>query len=152
MNANEDSSKKTKDVEIGGKRFRIGIVPAAIGNWHAMQVVSGRALRDREVWEQVQDLLLSYCWTYQDTQTGEVAIRFYNGERRDESGEKAPWLVPGLAIESDISLFNKLTMEASDFNFDPTLERVKAEIEAAKKKDQAEKAKSASSQSHSPTV
>ena len=150
MNANEDSSKKIKDVEVGGKKFRIGIIPAAIGNWHAMQVVSGRALRDREVWEQVQDLLLSYCWIYQSTQTGEVPIRFYNGERRDDTGEKAPWLVPGLAIESDVSLFNKLTMEASDFNFDPTLERVKAEIEAAKKKDSA--AKPASSQSHSPMV
>jgi hypothetical protein len=151
VNANEDSSKKTKDVEIGGRRFRIGIVPAAIGNWHAMQVVSGRALRDKDVWEQVQDLLLSYCWIYKQTHAGEVPIRFYNGERRDETGEKAPWLEPDLAIESDVSLFNKLTMEASDFNFDPTLERVKAEI-AVTKKDLEEKAKLASTQSHSPKV
>ena len=124
---------KFKDVKIGDETFRIGVVPADKGNWAVMMLAGGKS-EDPEIFQKVQELLLSNVSVYRGRDGASLPIRMYDPARTDDAGRSDPWLVKDLDIATDVDLFNQLVMMALGFNFDPFFERAQREANEAKAK------------------
>lgn len=105
--------QKYKDVEISGRKFRVGLVSAFRGAWVFAQIQLGR-IGDPEVFRTTQDYLLSACMLYRQNPDGtETPALMYEPQR---------WLLPeAQEFEYDIVLVQKLLEAAMEFNLGPLL-------------------------------
>ena len=85
--------EKFKDVKIGEETFRIGMVPADRGNWAVMMLAGGKS-EDPDIFQKIQDLLLSSIQVYRGSGGVSLPVKMYDPSRRDEAGSPDPWLVP----------------------------------------------------------
>ena len=125
--------EKFKDMKIGEEQFRINVVPADKGNWAVMMMIGGKT-EDPEIFQKVQDLLLSNIQVFRGKDGVSIPVRMYDSTRRDDNGNSIPWLAPNLDIASDVDLFNQLILASTDFNFSPFFERLKREGKEAREK------------------
>ena len=115
--------EKFKDVTVGGRDYRIGLVTASVGNWIVLQLTGGKAA-EIEVFTKIQHYLFDLISVYKGDQAGtRLPIRIY---------DDGQWLVPDLDLEYDLDTVNTLYGEALAFNFDPFFERQKKLADAAK--------------------
>lgn len=107
------SPQKYKDLEIGGRKFRVGLVSAFRGAWIFAQIQLGR-IGDPEVFRITQDYLLSACSLYRRNPDGtETPMQIYEPQR---------WLLPeAQEFEYDLVLVQKLSEAAMEFNLGPLL-------------------------------
>ena len=124
---------KFKDVKIGDEQFRIGVVPADKGNWAVMMLVGGKS-ENPEIFQKVQDLLLSHIQVFRGKDGASLPMPMYDPTRLNDAGHPDPWLVKDLDIASDLDLFNQLILASTGFNFDPFFERLKREAKEEKDK------------------
>ena len=125
---------KFKDIIVGTTEYRIGLVPADVGNWIVLQMTGGKA-SDFDTFKKIQTFLLERCSVYRGGDGARVPVKVYEAGR---------WLVPDLDLEYDLNALNSIITEALTFNFDPFFERLKKEEAAAET--------STSNQSHSQTT
>jgi hypothetical protein len=109
---------KNKDVKIGEHTYRIGLIPADIGNWCATQMLSGKSATF-DTFRAIQGYLLAHCQVLMAEGGGgePVAVKIYADGK---------WLVPKLELEYDLDTVSELTREAMSFNFDGFFEKLEA--------------------------
>lgn len=105
--------QKYKDVEIGSRRFRVGLMSALKSSWIYTQFQLGR-VGEPEVFRQIQDHLLSCCSLYKQNADGtEVPMQIY---------EPGRWLLPEAQdFEYDLPTVQKLLEASMEFSIGPFL-------------------------------
>lgn len=109
--------ERYKNVTIGEREFRVGLLSAAKGSWVITQMVSGRAT-EFDVHQKIQDFLFSECFIVKHADADPIAIRIYGAGR---------WLVPDLELEYDLDTVTELEAAAFEFNFGPFLRKLQAQ-------------------------
>jgi hypothetical protein len=118
------------------RRYRLGLVTAAIGIWIVRQVLED-AVKDPEIDMKVKNYLFSEMSIYNDQG---IPMRLF-GEGK--------WLVPKLDLEYDTEAYHTLYKQAYKFNFDPFMRKIAklaAEKAAQEKAEQEALLRSASNQ------
>lgn len=110
--------QKTKDIKINDHTYRIGLVPADIGNWCVTQMLSGK-ISNFDTYRAVQGYLLAQCHVLMaEGGAGDpVPVKIYADGK---------WLVPKLELEYDLDTVSELSREATSFNFDSFFEKLEA--------------------------
>lgn len=108
-----------KDVEIEGRRYRIGSLSALVGNWIAT-VMMQRKATDEETFAKIQAHCLEVCQRYEER----------NGERTPINIFAKPdrFLVPDLA--HDVVTVSALQEEVLDFNLGSFFAKLKTKLES----------------------
>jgi len=106
--------EKFKDVEIGGLKFRIGLVTALVGDWIENQMLTKRFL-DEAVYQSIQNRLLGLCSIFAGDDAPPLRI-FDNGR----------WLVAASYpdLPYDTETVHALIDAALEFNFGPFLKKL----------------------------
>ncbi len=114
--------QKSKDVQINGITFRVGLLSALVGDWLITQLLTKR-FTDAEVYRKSQDHLLGVCSVYVEKEEARVPMRIYDNGR---------WLVAAQYpdLEYDVDTVHQLCQEALDFNIGPFFEKLKARASA----------------------
>jgi hypothetical protein len=117
------SLQKTKDIEIEGRRFQIGLVRSDIGSWAMFNITSGKA-GDADVFQRLRSSMLDTCKVWVDVEGGApVLLKIYHPGKTDT------WLVPDLELDYNTELVTRLVEEVFEFNFGSFLEKLKKERE-----------------------
>ena len=103
-------NERTKDVEIQGRRWQVGRVPADAAVWMFMQLQADPTCKDFAIFTKIKDLLLSRIAVYVEAGGQLLPKSIY---------AKGTWLCPELALEYDVLTVNELFVAAVDFNIDP---------------------------------
>jgi hypothetical protein len=107
--------EKTKDIEIDGQRYRVGLVSAMVGNWIVAQIQAG-TYRTEDVFPSIQGHILEKCFRYKEVAgAAPVAQPIYGGGKV---------LMPDLA--DDLWALNRVYDAAVDFNFSPFFAKLDA--------------------------
>lgn len=107
-----------KDVEVGGRKFRIGRVTAAAGNWIALQIPAGKSI-EFDTYQRIERFLFENVEEYKEA--GIIAKAWAGGQ----------WLDP--QVRYDLDIVNTLYRACMDFNFGEFFKKRQAEWEADEK-------------------
>ena len=113
----------SRDVTIGGFRFRIGLVSALAGDWIINQFLL-RKYADEETYKRVQQHLLCVVSLYTGEDASVPPLKIYDGDRCLVAAK-----FPEVATDPD--LIHQLMDAALDLNFSSFFARMKKESEEA---------------------
>ena len=104
--------ERFKDVSINGRDFRLGLVPAHIGSWVLVQVMTGKST-DLEVYQKIQGFLFAECSLLISKDEAVIPMKVFADGR---------FINPDLQYDTDTAM--GLYKEAFAFNFDPFFEKL----------------------------
>lgn len=121
---------KTKDIEIEGRQYQIGLLPASVGNWIFTQI-QAKTFKNEDTFQSVQAHCFNVCFRWKIAPDGSrIPVKVFDRAKNQ-------WLIPDLA--DDLFSVNRLYNATLDFNFAPFFEKLealdKAAEEAAKTSD-----------------
>lgn len=112
-----------KDFTLKDQTYRLGLVPADIGNWVITQITTGKSA-DFETFQKIQAFLFERISVYKGEGDTHLPLKIFDGGR---------WLVPDLDLEFDTDAVSSLFEAAMEFNFDPFFQRLQKTMSEASK-------------------
>jgi hypothetical protein len=114
-------AEKYKDVEIGGREFRIYPPSARDGSW-IVGVACAARIYDPDIYARAQGIMWDACRSLLEVNGSKIEQLLYNKT-------EGRWLIPEL--NGDIATADALYDDAVDFCLGPTLERRLKKVLAA---------------------
>jgi hypothetical protein len=117
--------ERFKDFTLNERTYRLGLVPADIGNWIITQITTGQSAKF-ENFSKIQAFLFERISVYKGEGDARLPLKIYDGGR---------WLVPDLDLEYDTDTISSLFEAAMEFNFDPFFQRLQKTLSAVPTSD-----------------
>ena len=114
--------QKTKDIDINGYHFQIGLLSALKGDWILQQILAGK-ISDASVYAEVQNLILQRCSVLEPVDGGApMPMKVYDGAHFPRRYED---------LECDTDTVHQLITTALEFTLGPFFETLKAALKKA---------------------
>jgi hypothetical protein len=108
--------ERFKDVTINGRDFRLGLVPAHIGSWVLVQVMTGKST-ELDVYQKIQSFLFAECSLLVHKDEAVIPMKIFADGR---------FINVDLQYDTDTAM--DLYKESFSFNFDPFFEKLNNKI------------------------
>ena len=113
--------ERFKDVDVNGRKFRVGRVLSDIGVWIMLQI-EGRKTSDPDVYAKIKNHLFNLCSSCEDIDGTVIPRRVYADGK---------WLIPELELDYDAETVKEIFEASMEFNFGGFFEKLLAKAKAA---------------------